>query len=314
MALRKTFLSIIILISFAFFALYPSVLISSVSNSLILWYKGVFPTLFPFAMGISMLGETGFAEYLGKKLDFLVRVIFKVNGCGAFPLIMGLLAGYPTGAKITADLYAKKLITKEEAQCIMSFCNNPGPIFITATVGVSLMGSRRTGYIMLFSTVLSSIITGIIFSHIYPHKISNTAFMNKPRQSSAKSIGTVISDSIYTAAHILILIGGYIILFGIINSILKETGFLTPFGRNISLIISGLLEMTNGINAVCLTDMYTYEKAILSTFFLSFGGLAIQLQIAGFTGEIPINKTLFILSQIFKAFTAAIIMAVVIFF
>ena len=296
MALRKTFLSIIILISFAFFALYPSVLISSVSNSLILWYKGVFPTLFPFAMGISMLGETGFAEYLGKKLDFLVRVIFKVNGCGAFPLIMGLLAGYPTGAKITADLYAKKLITKEEAQCIMSFCNNP------------------TGYIMLFSTVLSSIITGIIFSHIYPHKISNTAFMNKPRQSSAKSIGTVISDSIYTAAHILILIGGYIILFGIINSILKETGFLTPFGRNISLIISGLLEMTNGINAVCLTDMYTYEKAILSTFFLSFGGLAIQLQIAGFTGEIPINKTLFILSQIFKAFTAAIITAVVIFF
>ncbi|MCI8342047.1 MAG: hypothetical protein HFE62_02365 [Firmicutes bacterium] len=314
MTAKKAFLSVFIIALFLFFATHPSSFISSVSKSLVLWYNSVLPTLFPFAMGTYILTEAGFAEYIGEKLNSIVRLIFNVNGRAAFPLFMGLLAGYPTGAKITSDLFEKRLISKGEAQCILSFCNNAGPIFITATVGASLMNSLHTGYIMLFSTVAATFISGVIFCRIWPHKITDICHKEARPGSVSKPIGTVISSSIYSAAQILVLIGGYMVLSGIINNILEITGIYNSVGKNMSILISGIFEMTTGINTVCKTDMYVYEKAIYSSFFLGFGGIAILLQIFGFIDNVPVNKAVFIFCQFFKAALSALIATVIIIF
>ena len=51
---------------------------------------------------------------------------------GSYALLLGLICGYPMGAKLTADLFREGKITKSEAQYLLTFCNNPGPVFISS--------------------------------------------------------------------------------------------------------------------------------------------------------------------------------------
>lgn len=308
---KKILLTIVVFICFTFFIIYPSPLIKSASQSLCLWYTGVLPTLFPFAVGINILTEIGFAQALGKKLNFFVTKLFHVNGCGGFALIMGLLAGYPAGANVTADLYGKKLITTKEAQCILSFCNNAGPIFITVTAGSLLLKSKEIGYILLLSTILSNIICGILIGHLHkkPELCTDRLFAmgkNKP-----KPLGAILGNSISSAANTLIVIGGYIVLFGILIKILFLTGILSSKAIIATGLVAGLLEMTNGISLLSTAPLNMFTKTFLSAFILSFGGASIQLQITGILESVPINMPTYYATQIFKALLSAIISAII---
>ena len=63
-----------------------------------------------------------------------MRPLFNVPGEGAFAFLMGLISGYPVGAKIVTDLKDNNLCTTEEAERMLCFTNNSGPLFIIGTV------------------------------------------------------------------------------------------------------------------------------------------------------------------------------------
>lgn len=50
---------------------------------------------------------------------------------------MGILFG----AKIVTNFRKENLCTKEEAERLITFTNNSGPLFIVGTVGISLFGN-----------------------------------------------------------------------------------------------------------------------------------------------------------------------------
>ena len=69
-----------------------------------------------------------------------MRPLFGVPGEGAFALIMGTISGYPMGAKIVADLKEKESVNKVEAERLLAFTNNSGPLFVIGAV-------RNTAYL-----------------------------------------------------------------------------------------------------------------------------------------------------------------------
>ena len=87
-------------------------------NALKLWANNVIPSLLPFFICIDLLKATPFVAIVSKLLTPILRPLFGVPGVGAFALSMGWLSGYPTGAKITSELYQDGKIT---AGC--QFCN-----------------------------------------------------------------------------------------------------------------------------------------------------------------------------------------------
>ena len=91
-----------------------------------------------------------------------MKPVFGLNGIAAFPFFLGMLSGYPMGAKITAELYERKQVTLEEAQHILVFSNNPGPLFLIGTIGTGFFGMPQYGYLLLFSSVFGSVLTGIL--------------------------------------------------------------------------------------------------------------------------------------------------------
>ena len=117
-----------------------SLLIYSKSNlvaaksGLLLWANSVLPSLLPFFIATELLGYTNVVSLCGKLLNKLMRPIFNVPGEGAFALLMGIISGYPVGAKIVANLKEQKLCTATEAERLIAFTNNSGPLFIIGTI------------------------------------------------------------------------------------------------------------------------------------------------------------------------------------
>ena len=57
------------------------------------------PSLLPFFIACELLSSTNIIDYLGIKLRKIMKPIFNVPGEGAFPLIMGIISGYPVRGK-----------------------------------------------------------------------------------------------------------------------------------------------------------------------------------------------------------------------
>lgn len=63
-----------------------------------------------------------------------MRPIFNVPGESAYAFVLGLISGYPMGAKIVTDLRNNNNCTKDEGERMLCFTNNSGPLFIIGTV------------------------------------------------------------------------------------------------------------------------------------------------------------------------------------
>ncbi|MFR6095072.1 MAG: sporulation protein [Dysosmobacter welbionis] len=75
----------------------------------------------------------------------------------------GVGGGYPIGAKTAADLYRENLVSREEAERLLAFCNNSNPVFLISVLGVGVFGSVRAGVWLWLIHVLSALLTGLVF-------------------------------------------------------------------------------------------------------------------------------------------------------
>ncbi len=70
-------------------------------------------------------------------------------GIGAYAFVMGIISGYPVGAKIVTEFKNNGECSKAEAERLLSFTNNSGPLFIIGTVGIAMFGNtliRHTSF------------------------------------------------------------------------------------------------------------------------------------------------------------------------
>ena len=297
---------------------YPSQMFDASADGVLLWFNVVFPSLFPFMVVVNILTEIGTAKHIGKYLEPIMKPLFNVSGAGAFPLIMGILSGYPMGAKIASDLREKNIISQTEAQRIMSFANNSGPLFVIGTVATGMLSMPYAGYLMLLSIFLASITTGIIFRFYKGNTESST---NKHTYTKNKlynkNLGETVSVSIKNSMDTITIIGGYIILFSVISKALSVTGilsFLSIWVVNLlnlknSLIcegiITGFIEMTNGSNMLSdISYLSNIMKIATIAGILSFGGLSIFFQTTSITSKTDIKSSVYFVSKIINSFFA----------
>lgn len=219
-----SFISIVFLIAIV---LYSKSNMNAVKEGIELWVNNVIPSLFPFFIATEILCKTNIINSLGRILRKPISKIFNVPGEGAFALIMGTISGYPSGAKIVANLRHDKRISIEEAERLISFTNNSGPLFILGTIGISILKDEKIGYLLLFSHIISCLIVGIIFKNWKKSnkKSNDYLVINQEKYTSIKDFGEILSDSIKKSIITLVNIGGFIVLFSVINSIFESSGF-----------------------------------------------------------------------------------------
>lgn len=110
--LRKKALTIIFVLFAIGLIAFSRDNLTAAKDGLTLWVTSVVPALLPFFIACELLSQTDIIDFLGKKLNKIMRPIFNVPGEGAFPLIMGIISGYPVGAKIVTNFRNSRTLYK----------------------------------------------------------------------------------------------------------------------------------------------------------------------------------------------------------
>jgi len=314
-SLRKNFVTILLCIFTICLVLFSKTNLVAAKNGLILWATAVVPSLFPFFVATEMLSYTNVVSYLGKWLTPIMKPIFGVPGEAAFAFIMGLISGYPVGAKIVSNFVNQQIITYEEAERLLAFTNNSGPLFIIGTVGITLFGNTSIGILLFVTHVLACISVGIALNIFTKHQrkstslatnIKNTKPSNYNSSISFSSLGEILGNSIKNATSTIFLIGGFVVIFSVIISILNHSHIL-PSNKLLEATISGIVELTNGVSLVSNIHFKSISiNIILCAFLLGFGGISVLLQVVSIVSKskISIKKYIYgkLLQGIFSAF------------
>ena len=319
----KNKLYIIIFCSFILcLVLFSNTNLASAKEGLFLWANSVVPTLFPFFVATELMNNTNFIPMLGKYLNKFMRPIFKVPGEGAYAFLMGMISGYPVGAKIVCNLREKGLCTKDEGERMLAFTNNSGPLFIIGTVGISLFGNQTIGIILLITHILACITVGVLFGFTKKNEnIKWDRYNVKNRNSEEKTLGGILGDSIKNAISTILIIGGFVVIFSIIISILNNSYILdmiskfispvlTNFGMNFEFtkpILAGIIELTNGLKLVSETAIVNYNLSIIiSAFLLGFGGISILLQVSSIVAKTDLSIKKYVIGKFLQGIFASI--------
>lgn len=302
--------------------LFSSSNLSAARNGLELWANSVIPSLFPFFVATELISYTPFINIVGKYVNKFMKPLFNVRGEGAFAFLMGIISGYPVGAKIACNLRSSNVCTKEECERLLAFTNNSGPLFIIGTVGIGMFGNSTIGILLLITHVLACITVGIAFRFWKSSSKSSQHLLNKSSEYlqnnnvGLSNLGEIIGKSISNSISTILNIGGFIVIFSVIISILKNSNvlfILNPIFKFFHIsskigesFLLGIVEITNGIFAISnIPQKKLSINIVLSAFLLGCGGISILLQVWSITSKTDLSIKPYVIGKILHGTFAA---------
>lgn len=321
---QKNILSIIFICFTISLALFSKTNLNAAKSGLILFANSVVPSLLPFFIATELLSNTNIIEIVGKSLNKFMRPIFNLPGEGAYAFLIGIISGYPVGAKIVTKLRNDGICSKSEGERLLPLCNNSGPLFIIGTVGISLFANSQIGFLLLATHILSCITVGIVLGLIdrfsYIHVDKYALQLRQKKISQFATLGDILSTSIQNSINTVTMVGGFVVLFSVIISILQESNiinilsnFINPFlsflnlNTNLSTgLVTGVIELTNGINFTSsIQNKRISHQIILCAFLLGFGGISILLQVLSIISKSDLSIKPYISAKLLQGLLAA---------
>ena len=273
----------------------------------VMCYEFIIPSLFPFFVCSGLLVYSGFGEIIAKVCERFMRPLFNVPPSGAIAFVLGIISGFPSGAIYTAELYKSSNLSKTEAERLLAFCNNCGPLFIIGTVATALCITPKAGILLYLIHIASSVVVGLIFRnyrkdrHISPKTRVNTKEI---------SITEAISRALTNASQNIISVCFSIIFFSAISRALLDLLSLSPKAYA---LFSGLAEFSTGVLNVSGLDIPDASKLIYASFIVGFSGFCVHLQFMRFAADAGLSLMPYILGKCLHAITAAVLTAACIF-
>lgn len=287
--------------SFLFLLLfYSRECIFLASNGLLIWYKNMIPSLFPFMVLSGFMIRTNLSLKIGQWLQPFLGLFFHLPAQMLYTIFMGFLCGFPMGAKIISDLLEKEQITQKEGEYLLAFCNNIGPLYMLGYV-IPLFGYENSWKILVLM-YLVPFAYGLCIKHFYsPFIALSSKTINHKRNSDQILFSCSYShkrpespnylicfqQSLSAAVEQITLLGGCMIFFNslqIYPEIIKNyfsTNFSPTSSRLFSGILCSLIEIGGGLKQLELS-LNSSETPALFTYLpltlLSFGGLSCIVQ------------------------------------
>ncbi|HAN10235.1 MAG TPA: hypothetical protein DCP90_06450 [Clostridiales bacterium] len=273
---------------------YPTNVFNACKFGLTFWYSNILPSLFPFMIVTGLMLESSLLIKLIHALfSKVMEVLFRVSGVGSLPVILGMFCGFPVGAKLTADLYDKKLLSLTEAERLISFSNNCGPIFIISVVCLQLLDNIEYAPFIIFVQILSALSVGIIFrnykKNVKPNKKSNKLINTN---NTPKSISKILNENIINSAYNVINIGSFIVFYSVLLEVLHVSNisniinvFFIPIENLLNIepslsgkLAVGMIEISTGVNSVAMSSGSILQKLLLINIIINWGSFSVHSQ------------------------------------
>lgn len=238
---------------------------AAAADGLALCGRSVIPALFPFMAASTILVSMGFGEWAAPRLAGLMN-LYRLPGPAGSALLLGLVGGYPIGARTAAELHKKGLLTVDEAERLLGFCNNSNPVFLISVLGGGVFGSPRAGVYLWLIHILSALLTGFFFRG----GGNPPRGRELPRVSPCPSLPAAFVEGVRGACGSMLYVCGFVVFFYVLASPLARLG--GPLGAG----LVGFLELFS------LTPLLTADRLgfILASACAGWGGVSILCQTA----------------------------------
>lgn len=302
--MKKFLLQIGVICIIYFIITNPNDAMQYTTNAMDMCFGIIVPTLFPFFVCSGLLIYSGFCNTLSKLFAFCMRPLFLVSPAGASAFVIGIVSGYPLGAITAGELYKNNYITKTEAQRLLAFCNNSGPLFILCSVGLAMYSSLKYGVALYVCHILASVSVGILFrfyrrnDYIAPKTIMT---------SDEKSIGTIFSISVNNAVSNMLTVCGTVVFFSVVSSLIVSH---LPLNNTLYAIFVSLSEFVSGTNLISSLNMDMGIKLILTAFVVGFAGLSVHLQVMAAVSKYELSLKPYIIGKLLHGVLSALFMLI----
>ena len=267
--------------------LHPQYAAQGVKEGLSLLGAVVIPSLFPFLVLSSYLCESSSVNGLCRIFEKPAEKIFKINGNCILPVFLGSVGGYPVGAKSVAELYENKKITKNEAERLFYWCVNSGPAFTVSAVGTMMLGNIKSGFLIYFSSLLSSLTIGFFCRFLYigqPIKTDNS-FVTEQKKYP---LITAVSNG----ASAMLNISSWILCFSCLSALIDTI----KTDNSAKIFIKSVLEVTTG----CRECAGKVPIPVIAA-MLGFGGLSVICQVSPYLNSCGVQLKRFFSARILNA-------------
>ena len=235
---------------------FPDVSATAAREGVTLCLQTVLPSLFPFFVLSSLLVQSDVPRLLSR--------------ASASALILGLLGGYPVGARTVAELYGRGEIAREEAEQLLAFCNNSGPGFFLGVCGTAVFGSARAGMYLYLIHVGAALVTGILLRRDLGLPRRKAVSRQRAPFDLAAALPAAVQSSFAAVGSVSAFVIFFMVLLRLL-SLVPALAALPPLPRA---ALFGFVEMTNGVNALPATR----TGFVLCAAIMNWGGLSVQAQ------------------------------------
>lgn len=231
--------------------------------------RAVIPSLFPFFLLSGYL--TGNLQG-GKWMAKLFRC---PENCGNI-LLTGLLGGYPIGARLAAQEYRSKHISKEQGDALLMFCSQAGPSFLFG-ITAGQLGNGHLTWLLWIVLLLSA----LSVAWLIPGSVE-TGSMKKPIKKQT------LTETMRASVKAMAWVCGWVIVFCVLMAFLKRW-FLWLLPEAWQVLLCGLLELTNG--CLMLENVQNpLLRFLIACVMLNFGGLCVLMQTASVTEGLSLSR------------------------
>lgn len=283
-------LQLLFLLTFALSVLCaPARACSYAALALQLWFEKMIPSLFPFMVLSGLVVRLDMGQLLSVPVYPVLGRLYKINKTMCTTLLMGFLFGFPLGAKTVAEAYELKQLSKPQAEFLLFFCNNIGPVYLLG-FALPLLGLSGSDQPLRLAAILTFFGVPLLYGFVLRYTVfrqfsfctENLSVSSAPARREAASFErqnssfiTALDASVTSACAAVTRLGGYMIFFIVCNLIIEQSAAMVCapavkiFMAKFSVLLAPILEITSGL-ALAKDAL----PAALCMTFLTFGGLS----------------------------------------
>ena len=295
MKLKNSSKIFILFVAMIITAVNSPVIMNSVKASLSICFSAIVPSLFPFMILSSAF--TAYADTQSLKLIApFTRKILGISPFGAGAFICGVISGYPIGAKTVCELYTAGKITKSEAESLIAYSNNSGPLFVIGAVGVGIYNSATLGICLYLVHIICALTCALV---LRAYTYSADVKIKSTRQAVS------FTECICQSVNNILKVCGFVVFFGVLCKIAEPAIGIFPQGMQC--VLYSMLEITNGIKYTASAPISNALKLSLTAGALSWSGISVHMQVK----EIIKNTNLSLKKYFFAKVCTSILSALI---
>ena len=275
--------------------------IDSMTRGLRLCATTVVPSLFPFMVLSELIASGGFGVRLLRPLFPPLRKLLGLSDGGCCALLLGILCGFPIGARCAIAAYRDGRIGREECERVLCIANNPSSAFLIHAVGVSLWGNHRFGVALYAVVLFSSILTGIGMRWL-GHRAETTVTEHPVQESpQPQPCARLFTASVRSAAEGMLLVCAYVVFFSALLGTLGQIFSAWGIPSEASAALFCVFELSGGVSAASSLSS-PFLAALLCAFAAGWSGLSVHCQILSVCEGTGLSLRPYLLSKLLQGF------------